>query len=319
MRVETLYEFLLLTTNLSFTETAKSFFVSQSVLSNHISSLEKELGIRLFVRDRHSVRLTEAGGLFLEDAQKIIADYEHALGRIERYREGTSSVIRIGFLLGSFGSFLPLVCARYRKRHPEIAFNFKTLEIGAIQKALSANRIDFGFTLYSTDMQSGNYAAQCLYRDRYMLAVPKSNPLAARESVRIADLKGVKVLTARFTPTKSTLAQIDVKLRQAGLNVRTDDSITDSSALMATLVAADAVAVAPDHLSVYSGNNLVFLPIEDEQTDLCAGPIWKKSKETEAMLSFIDFLQEQTRSFTRTDFLSRDGEASLPLPAWPEE
>ena len=68
MRIDTLYEFLLLTSNLNLTETAKSFFVSQSVLSNHISGLEKELGIRLFVRDRHSVRLTEAGSLFLEDA-----------------------------------------------------------------------------------------------------------------------------------------------------------------------------------------------------------------------------------------------------------
>ena len=47
MRIETLYEFLLLTTNLNFTETAKSFYISQSVLSNHVSSLEKELGIRL--------------------------------------------------------------------------------------------------------------------------------------------------------------------------------------------------------------------------------------------------------------------------------
>ena len=41
MRIETLYEFLLLTTNLNFTETAKSFYISQSVLSNHVSSLEK--------------------------------------------------------------------------------------------------------------------------------------------------------------------------------------------------------------------------------------------------------------------------------------
>ena len=39
MRIETLYEFLLLTTNLNFTETAKSFYISQSVLSNHVSSL----------------------------------------------------------------------------------------------------------------------------------------------------------------------------------------------------------------------------------------------------------------------------------------
>lgn len=110
MRIETLYEFLLLTSNLNFTETAKSFFISQSVLSGHISSLEKELGALLFVRDRHSVRLTEAGRLFQQDAQRIVEDYERALERLSQYADGVSSVVRIGFLEGSFGSFLPLVC-----------------------------------------------------------------------------------------------------------------------------------------------------------------------------------------------------------------
>lgn len=55
MKIEVLNEFLLLATNLSFTETARSLYVSQSVLSSHIIGLEKELGVRLFVRDRHSV------------------------------------------------------------------------------------------------------------------------------------------------------------------------------------------------------------------------------------------------------------------------
>lgn len=43
MRIQTLYEFLVLATRLNFTETAKNFYVSQSVLSDHISGLEKSL------------------------------------------------------------------------------------------------------------------------------------------------------------------------------------------------------------------------------------------------------------------------------------
>ena len=133
MRIETLYEFLLLTSNLNFTETAKSFFISQSVLSGHISSLEKELGALLFVRDRHSVRLTEAGRLFQQDAQRIVEDYERALERLSQYADGVSSVVRIGFLEGSFGSFLPLVCRSYHKEHPDVDFHFRTMELANIQ------------------------------------------------------------------------------------------------------------------------------------------------------------------------------------------
>ncbi len=312
MRIDTLYEFLLLTSNLSFTETAKSFFISQSVLSNHISGLEKELGIRLFVRDRHSVRLTEAGTLFLEDAQKIVVDYEHALGRISQYRDGVSSVIRIGFLLGSYGSFLPLVCRRYSEQHPEVGFHFKTMEIGDIQAKLSENRIDMGFTLFTKDIRGGKYAYHCLYKDRYKLAVPKTHRLAKRESVSLADLEGETVLSPRFSRTRNTLSQVGVRLRDAGIEVRTDDQIVDSGALMATLVATDHVAMALDHHKVYGSGNVVFIPIDEEGMDLCCGPIWKKSKETDVLLSFLDFLVKETKGFTKDDFLSREGAEDLP-------
>lgn len=110
MRIDTLYEFILLATNLNFTDTAKSFFIAQSALSNHISKLERELGAKLFTRDNRSVALTKVGKTFLEDAKKIVADYERALDNVAMCRQGTSSLLRIGFLLGSFGSFLPAAC-----------------------------------------------------------------------------------------------------------------------------------------------------------------------------------------------------------------
>lgn len=312
MRIDTLYEFLLLTSNLNFTETAKSFFVSQSVLSSHISSLEKELGIRLFVRDHHSVRLTEAGALFQEDAQNIISDYEHALSRISQYRDGVSSVIRVGFLLGSYGSFLPLVCRRYHEEHPEVSFSFRTMEIGDVQAALNENRIDIGFTLYSEDMLAGKYSSRCLYEDRYMLAVPKTHRLAQRKSISILDLDGETVLAPRFSKSRSTLAQINVKLRNMGLDVRIDEQIIDVGAMMATLVASGNAAIALDHLNVFGSGNIVFVPIEDEDMALCAGPLWKKSKESETILSFVDYLERETSGFTKVEFLSREGAEALP-------
>lgn len=83
MRIQTLYEFLVLSEKLNFTETAKGFFLSQSVLSDHITKLEKELSAKLFIRDKHSVRLTEEGRIFKEDAARIVADYEGALEQLD--------------------------------------------------------------------------------------------------------------------------------------------------------------------------------------------------------------------------------------------
>ena len=305
MRIETLYEFLLLTTNLNFTETAKSFYISQSVLSNHVSSLEKELGIRLFVRDSHSVRLTDAGEMFREDALKIVEDYEQALSHIAHYRDGVSSVIRIGFLLGSYGSFLPLACRRYHELHPEVEFGFSVLDIGEMQEALNDNLIDIGFTLFSKDIQGGRYEYRCLYEDEYKLAVPKTHRLADRTSVRMEDLGGETLLAPRFNPSKSTLTQMTVRLRAAGVEVRNDYRIKDAATLMAMVVSTGHVSLALDHLNVYGSGNLVFLPFENEDMSLCAGPIWKKSKETDVILSFIGFLEQETVDLEKRDFIAQ--------------
>ena len=311
MRIQTLYEFLVLATRLNFTETAKNFFISQSVLSDHISGLEKELGVRLLVRDRHSVRLTEAGRIFEKGAQEIILDYEQALEELSLYQEGVSTIIRIGFLMGSYGAFLPLVCERYRKTHPEIEFRFKTLELPEMQPALNKNEIDVGFMIFTKGFEGSQYDHHVLYTDCYKLAVPKGHHLAKRESVNLADLAGEHVISPRFNQSKSMQAQMSIKMQNAGVNVSVIDDVSDVGALMATCVSANAVALALDHLDVFGGGNVVFLPIDDLDTKILVGPVWKKSKETEALLSFLSFFMRETCGFSKEDFLSRKGPESF--------
>ncbi len=307
MRIQTLYEFLVLTTKLNFTETAKGFFISQSVLSDHISNLEKELGTRLFVRDRHSVRLTEEGRLFKEDAAVLVEDYERALERLDLYHKNISSVLHIGFLMGSFGAFLPVLCERYRQEHPETEFRFHILELGEMQPALRKEEIDVGFMVFSKGFEGPQFIHRTLYTDNYKLAVPKNHPLARRKSVRLADLKGENVVAARFEQAKSMQAQTSIMLRNAGIEVSVIDEIKGVGALMATLVSLNAVALSLDHLDVFGAGNVVFLPIEDLDIKVFAGPVWKTTKETDALLSFIAFLMRETKSFEREDFISRNG------------
>lgn len=313
MRIDVLYEFLLLASNLSFSETARSLYVSQSVLSSHISSLEKELGVRLFVRDSHSVRLTEVGVMFSEDASRIVSDYEMALSRIGRYCDGASSVIRVGFLMGSFGSFLPLVCRYYREQHTQVTFSFRSLEIGQLYRELRNNNIDVAFTVYSEGTLEGKYACRRLYTDSYKIAVPKTHRLAQMSCVSIENLRGEVVVVPRFSSSQNTLVQMSGMLRKSNVDVRIDDAISDASSLVATLVATGHVGVAPDHLRVHGGNNLVFLPFEGDGNDFVAGPVWKKSKETALLVSFIDYVKNATRKFSKDDFLSREGEEVLPF------
>ena len=74
--------FIAIARNGNFTAAAKAFFVSQPCISHQIQSLEKELGVRLFIRNTRSVELTAAGEIFLEDAKKMVDLMERAKNRL---------------------------------------------------------------------------------------------------------------------------------------------------------------------------------------------------------------------------------------------
>src|SRR5512146_1724896 len=62
-----------------FTGAAEHLHVAQSVVSILVKELEAELGIRLFDRTTRRVELTEAGREFQANAQRLIADLDHAV------------------------------------------------------------------------------------------------------------------------------------------------------------------------------------------------------------------------------------------------
>ncbi|MCA9926028.1 MAG: LysR family transcriptional regulator, partial [Anaerolineales bacterium] len=56
---------------LSFSEAGKLLHLTQPTISHHIKILEETLGVELFIRSGHAVKLTEAGHLLLPWAQKL--------------------------------------------------------------------------------------------------------------------------------------------------------------------------------------------------------------------------------------------------------
>jgi DNA-binding transcriptional LysR family regulator len=89
-----------------FREAARRPHVVQPALSQTVSDLERELGVRLLTRNSRSVRLTSEGEVFLKEANEILT---HAAA--PSFFLPGSSASTVGASLG-FGSH----CARWRQR-----------------------------------------------------------------------------------------------------------------------------------------------------------------------------------------------------------
>ena len=82
----------------SFSNAAKNLYVSQPSLSQQIISLEKELGMSLFIRHSRSVSLTDAGRQFVVSAARIVNEYEQVSSLMNDYSFQKTGTVRIGLL-----------------------------------------------------------------------------------------------------------------------------------------------------------------------------------------------------------------------------
>src|SRR5579864_7383251 len=86
---------------LNFTRAAARLHIAQPPLSQQIRQLEGELGVQLFERTKHEVRITEAGEAVLFEARRALAQADRIGIAARRISEGVSGSLRVGFP-GSF-------------------------------------------------------------------------------------------------------------------------------------------------------------------------------------------------------------------------
>lgn len=123
MRIEQMANFVKATQYESLTKASKVMFFTAQALSNSISKMEQELGVKLITRSQTGIELTEEGSIFRETAMRILQEY--SLG-LERLRRGTgaddkrslSGILKIYCNPVSQQTFLPSLLAKFGERYP---------------------------------------------------------------------------------------------------------------------------------------------------------------------------------------------------------
>src|ERR1700754_3528558 len=107
--------FIAVATERSFTRAAERLGVAQTPLSRQIRELEERVGQQLFDRDSRPVALTEAGRLFLDHAQKVMATLEQLRRAMETFAASGRRRYVIGFVGSTIFGTVPMLIRRFRE------------------------------------------------------------------------------------------------------------------------------------------------------------------------------------------------------------
>jgi DNA-binding transcriptional LysR family regulator len=100
----------------SLRRAAHRLHVSQPALSQQISDLEDEVGLKLFKRNSRGVELTEAGRAFLTGGRRVLVAAKQAVEQAQEAAKGERGRLVIGSVGPSTASFLPVVLSQFREQ-----------------------------------------------------------------------------------------------------------------------------------------------------------------------------------------------------------
>ncbi|WP_070040560.1 LysR family transcriptional regulator [Robinsoniella peoriensis] len=150
MNIENLKTFLTLSELKNFTQTADQYYIVQSTVTNRIMELEKELGKKLFIRQKKSVELTEEGRRFLPYAKRIV-ELEHTavmeLGMLHSFAEH----LRIGTVNTVYDCHLTKCMSRILRECPDISVKVIIDHSNKLIRMLQDGTLDVIFTFVPTE------------------------------------------------------------------------------------------------------------------------------------------------------------------------
>lgn len=146
-----LYYFMIVAEELHFTRAAERLHIAQPPLSSQIQQLERELKVQLFERTRHSVRLTDAGQVLLDEARRIFGQMERTVRMVQRVGHGEVGLLTLGFVPSASNSILPLFLREFQQRFPNVQLFLRELGPDQVVRGLHERHIDVGFLYLPLD------------------------------------------------------------------------------------------------------------------------------------------------------------------------
>jgi DNA-binding transcriptional LysR family regulator len=172
-----------------FGRAANRLHIVQPALSMQIRALEESLGAQLFTRSSRRVELTWAGALFRVEAQRTIAQAEHAKRVVQQAARGELGRLRIGCsgsttFAGIVARHIRAFHARYSKVEVELCETTGPLQ----EDDIVAGRLDVGYCPTYGGTFNPRLAVQLVGSWPYLVAINREHPLAAHKTIRAKSL-----------------------------------------------------------------------------------------------------------------------------------
>lgn len=271
MNLKQLEAFVQVSESGSFSKAAKELFLTQPTISAHISSLEKELNVRLFIRNTKEVSLSDDGKDLYRYAKQI-TDLEKAIEeRFYMDSDDGKHFITIAASTIPAQYLLPKVLMCYRERYPKEQIKIMETDSSEVVTQVVDYMVDVGFTGTVLEKKHCKYIP--FYKDELAVITPDTPEYRILKEQNRDDIDWIrrKPLILREEGS-GTRKEAEKQLKNAGISMETLDivaSIANQETIKKSVKQGMGITVL-SRLAAEDEDGLLIFPIPgaDEGRDI---------------------------------------------------
>lgn len=275
-----------------YREASRHLYVAQPSISQAVSDLENELGIKLFSRDGRAARLTPEGEAFHEEAIKTLAQAARSIATAQRAARGEFGTLGIGFMGFSSSAFLPYLIRKFKARHPGVALRLVEDVPNGQDLAFDRGEIDIGFTRPPSADRTASFESRVLFQEPLVAALPKSHKVTTKR-IHISDLAGERFVTFRRASSPTVFDTIVRVCNDNGFSPRLQHELNNMNSVLATVEAGEGVAIVPATAKTLRPDNIAFFRLQPDDVRLDFVAAWPKKEPSIALKSFLELLDAE--------------------------
>jgi DNA-binding transcriptional LysR family regulator len=296
MQLDVIRSFLVVVEQGSLNGAAGRLRLAQSTLTRQMQTLEHEIGGRLLERSATGVAPTAAGTALARRMHRVMAEYDAALGEARRVAFGQRAQLRIGYLLSAGQRFLRPALATLRREHPDVKVTLVDLSPGDQIRALRTGDLDVALIGQEGGLIARDFYARRLAVLPVVAALPEDHPLAARASVRLADLRSEMFVGAPEDELPGRNRWAAQLCRRAGFRPRFAQNANSVSHALSLVVSDGFVFLAPDFVQDIAVPGVVYRTIADHGARWDFFVVWQRGKVADAVRALLDALRADGRA-----------------------
>jgi len=291
MQIESLKVFCDLAETESFTKAAQINNVTQSAVSQQISSLERLFHSLLIERSKKRFRLTREGQVLYDYSKQMIHTYDGLQSRLQEIKEVISGTIRVATIYSIGLHDLPPYIKEFLKRYPTVNVHVEYRRANQVYDDVIGNVVDLGLVAYPS--RDAKIEIAPLRKEPLVLICHPQHPLARNKAVKLKALSGQKFIG--FEPDIPTRKALDRILREHSVHVQHVMEFDNIETVKRAVEIDAGIAIVPEGTVAQevAKQSLVQVTLENGEFHRPLAALYKKTKVlSRAMKEFLAVLRQ---------------------------